>query len=292
MGLVLTSAQASQSGISGAMIDLLIEFGDSIDVRQPGVLVGSLVNHAPAAAAHLIRLGAKEDLFASAGLGRLENVQAAFEEDGKLKERQRWQGGFASSQDAIGLAMLVAYVQGCTEVVDFLLEKDGNWDVTGVNNGTALHQAAVAEDLEMVAKLVARGADASNRQNPFVASPISWADHFGLSEVTEWMGQHCRLDIHDAVSFGIHGQALLRLREDPASVNSRLDQWSIPQATPLHCAVVMKRVDMVELLLASGAEVNALAGNGLTALDLASQQEAPGILTQLLAAGGRRASEL
>ena len=50
----------------------------------------------------------------------------------------------------IGLALLFAYVNGRTGAVDFLLEKDGNWNMTGVNNGTALHRAAWEGDLAMV----------------------------------------------------------------------------------------------------------------------------------------------
>ena len=53
------------------------------------------------------------------------------------------------------------------DAVDFLLEKDGNWNMTGVNNGTALHRAAGVGDLAMVERLVAKGADLGDRNNPF-----------------------------------------------------------------------------------------------------------------------------
>ena len=57
------------------------------------------------------------------------------------------------SADAIGLALLFAYVKQRHEAVDFLLEKDGNWNMIGVNNGTALHRAAGSGDLAMVQRL-------------------------------------------------------------------------------------------------------------------------------------------
>src|SRR5258708_12458939 len=45
-----------------------------------------------------------------------------------------------SPRDTIGLALLCAYVNKCAEAVDFLLEKDGNWNTTAVT--TAPHPIA------------------------------------------------------------------------------------------------------------------------------------------------------
>jgi ankyrin repeat protein len=81
--------------------------------------------------------------------------------------RQRWNVGDARQaprQPALRsrhdrIALLFAYVSERREAVDFLLEKDGNWNMTGVNNGTALHQAANGGDLVMVKRLIAKGAD-------------------------------------------------------------------------------------------------------------------------------------
>jgi ankyrin repeat protein len=49
---------------------------------------------------------------------------------------------------------------------------------------------------------------------------------------------------------------------------------------------------MIELLIDKGADVNAVAGNGLTALDVADAAKAPGIIALLERNGGRRAREL
>jgi len=72
-----------------------------------------------------------------------------------------------------------------------------------------------------------------------------------------------------------------RLREDPASVNKRLDQWDIPQGTPLHWAAALNREDAAKLLLEKGADPNILAGNGLTALNIADAQGAAGVAALL-----------
>ena len=96
-------------------------------------------------------------------------------------------------RDAIGLAMLYAYVREEYAAVDFLLEKDGNWNVIGVNNGAALHRAAFKGDLPMVQRLVAKGADVSNRDNPYHSTPLAWADHNKQTAVVDWLrAQHRR----------------------------------------------------------------------------------------------------
>jgi len=176
MGLLITSKQASDAGVSGPLMDLLRERGAVLDLKKPGALETPLANHAPRAAEKMIELGAKADLFAAAALGRMDLLRAAFDFNGRLRSRPRRAGKTMIERDAIGLALLFAYVREQHDAVDFLLEKDGNWNMIGVNNGTALHRAT-AGDLAMVKRLVAKGADMSDRNNPFNATPLAWADH-------------------------------------------------------------------------------------------------------------------
>ena len=96
-------------------------------------------------------------------------MRDCFDESGHLKSRPRRGGKVLSEQDAIGLAMLFAYVNKHPDAVEFLIKKDGNWNLIGVNNGTALHRAAWDGDLAMVKRLVAKGADIGNRENPPLA---------------------------------------------------------------------------------------------------------------------------
>ena len=97
-----------------------------------------------------------------------------------------------AARDAVGLALLYAYVREQREAVDFLLEKDGNWDMTGVNNGAVLHRAAFIGDLQMVQRLVEKGADIGNRDNPFNSTPLAWADHNKQAEVSSGCGPIAR----------------------------------------------------------------------------------------------------
>jgi len=201
MGLLLTSKQASDADVAGPLIDVLLEYGARLDLKSDDCLDGSLANHAPRAAEKTIELGAKPDVLAAAALGRMDLLRGFFDDDGKLLSRPRRQGTEMTARDAIGLAMLYAYVREQREAVDFLLEKDGNWDMIGVNNGAALHRAAFSGDREMVQRLVAKGADMGNRNNPFNSTPLGWADHNTQGEIVQWMRTHCTIDLHDAVSF-------------------------------------------------------------------------------------------
>jgi hypothetical protein len=304
MGLVLTSKQASDSGVAGPLMDLLLEYGATLDVTGEDALQASLANHAPRAAEKMIALGAKADLFAAAALGRMDLLRSCFDHAGRLRSLPRRGRKPMTERDAIGLALLFAYVNTHPDLVDALLEKDGNWNMIGVNNGTALHRAAWDGDLAMVQRLVAKGADVGNRDNPFVATPLSWARHNKQSEVFRWLRVQCAIDLHDAVCFDLREHVEARLREDPASVNRRIDQWTIPQCTPLHWAAWLPQVgvdgghdpalreQLVALLLDSGADANVVAGNGLTALDIAHEAQAAGIAALLARHGAKHAADL
>ncbi len=240
----------------------------------------------------MIELGAKVDVLAAAALGRMDLLRAAFDDDGRLRTRPRRHGQAMTERDAIGLAMLFAYVREQHDAVDFLLEKDGNWDMIGVNNGTALHRAAGAGDLAMVRRLVAKGADVGDRNNTFTATPMSWAHHGNQDTVCQWMREHCAVDLHDAVSFDLRDHVEARLREDPASVDRRIDHWGIPQGTPLHWAARLNREELAKLLLENGADPNILAGTGQTAFDLAEEAGAAGLAQRIEQHGGKRSANL
>ena len=255
-----------------------------------GCLDGSLANHAPRAAEKMIALGAQPDVLAAAALGRMDLLRTFFDGDGRLLSRPRRRNKEMAERDAIGLALLYAYVREQREAVDFLLEKDGNWDMIGVNNGAVLHRAAFIGDLEMVKRLVAKGADIGNRDNPFNSTPLGWADHNKQAEVMQWMRAHCAIDLHDAVAFDFREHIEARLREDPASVDKRIDHWDIPQATALHTAAAMGHEDAARLLLENGADANIVAGNGLTPLDVAEANDASGVAALLEQRGAARAA--
>ena len=144
----------------------------------------------------------------------------------------------------------------------------------------------------MVERLVAKGADVNNRDNPFFGTPIGWAHHNTQAETVRWMAAHCALDIHEAVAFGLREQVEVRLREDHRSVNKRLDLMTFPRATPLFMAALYDHEDVAKLLLDEGANPNVIAGNGQTPLDVAEQHDAAVVARLIRERGGKRAVDL
>lgn len=174
IGLVITGKQASDMNVSGALIDLLLEFGATLDVSGKTIDL-PLSNHAPRAAEKLIELGAPVDLCVAAALGRMEDLR-----------RMPMRPGM-SERDCIGLAALFAYVNQQREAFEFLFAMDGNWNMIGVLNGTLLHRAAWAGDLPMVRRLVAKGADVAYRDEVFGGTPLGWAQYNKQQAVVDWL---------------------------------------------------------------------------------------------------------
>ena len=134
------------------------------------------------------------------------------------------------------------------------LSKDVN--AKDSNGDTPLHYASEKGHLEIVAKLIEKGAEV-NAQNNKRVTPL-----------------------HDA-SFKGHVKVVAKLIEKGAEVNVQ----SKKKVTPLHDASAKGRVKVVEKLIDAGAKVNVQSENGVTPLHNASVHGHVKVVKKLIEAG-------
>ncbi|HEX6322367.1 MAG TPA: ankyrin repeat domain-containing protein [Vicinamibacterales bacterium] len=141
-----------------------------------------------------------------------------------------------------------------------MLAKKTDVNVTQPDGATALHWAVYAEDAEMTAALIRAGANV-NVRNTYGVSPLAIAARHGNAAIIE---------------------QLMKAGADP---NDTLHYINADE-TPLMHAARSGKVDAVNLLLLSGAQVNARESwNGQTALHWAAA-EGHGAVVEALIAGG------
>jgi ankyrin repeat protein len=123
--------------------------------------------------------------------------------------------------------------------------------------------AAHAGQLDAVKLLVELGADVHARDPNYDATPLASANHKGQRKVVEYLVQFA--PIGDAVRFGGLERVRTLLREDPECVHVRDNAGR----TPLHHLKWDTRhgAEIIELLLAHGADVNARDNEGRTPID-------------------------
>lgn len=280
VSLLLTGKLASDADQTDAMLQALLDAGAKVDVSTASVH-RALANHCAAGARALLSRGAPWDASAAAGLGELERLQAIVAED-------------HPGRRALGLAALHAYVIGQSETLDWLLGQPLDLNVTGVGNGTLLHRACAAADLPMVERLTELGADHNNRENPFWATPLDWADHGGQMEAARWVLDHAtdRLDIFQASGRGLTDRVRTLLAADPEVVRACTRIWRMPDVEPLRIAACGSGLPAARLLLQHGATVNHVGGDGKTALDQAQADDHAELCDLLVQHGGRPADQL
>lgn len=209
LGLVATSAPPAAAGVQRDVIDVLLEYGASMDRRgsvgRRDLLVrGCLANGQPAAAEHLAIRGAPLDLAGAAGLGRVDALRP-------LVPR--------ASRKALVDAFMYACAYGQPATVDFLIADGVDVDATlespwhGVGH-TGLHVAAFHGQLEAVKILLRHHARVDLVDETWKTPPLVWA-------LTGWRKSGHAGQYHEVV------EALV---DAGASVTPNLVRWA--QADP------------------------------------------------------------
>jgi len=183
LGLVATSDEARRGGHQAALLELLVARGADVDFRDGGPLMGALYYSEQDAARWLVERGARVDLVAAAGLGRIE-LMAQHGEHTLVHYCQR-RGRPTTRAEVLSLALCYASLGGHGDAVAWLLDQGASPSERAPfdHDATPLHWAALHDRADVVALLLARGADRTVRDRTYDATPSGWAAHNGHAEL-------------------------------------------------------------------------------------------------------------
>ncbi len=169
LGLAATSCHPEKAGLQLPLMELLIQHGAPIENPDGSSLVNDcLRNGRGQAAEFLANRGAKLDLEAAAGVGRLEVVKSFFAKDGNLKPSA------TSQQMEDGFAWACEF--GRTGIVDFLLQHGMDVQAKLKHHGqTGLHWAALGGHIDTLRLLLQHGAPLNPNDEHYGGTPLDWA---------------------------------------------------------------------------------------------------------------------
>ena len=169
LGLAATSYHPAAAGVQLELLDALLQAGASVNGASGGwnPVVAALHNGRGDAAAFLAERGARLDLEAAAGTGRLDVLPLYINEDGSVK------GGASKEQLEYGFIWACEY--GRTSAVKFLLERGVKADGSLKHGETGLHWAAFGGHAELVELLLRANAPVNAREQSYGGTPLGWA---------------------------------------------------------------------------------------------------------------------
>lgn len=117
---------------------------------------------------------------------------------------------------------------------------------------------AAHHDLPKVEELLASDPLLLNQKAQWQETPLQAAAHVGNQAIAEYLlAAGAPLDICTATMLGSREEITAMLREDPTSIRAR-GAHNLPL---LYYATIYDRIDIAELLLQAGADINAGAGS-------------------------------
>jgi ankyrin repeat protein len=231
------------------------KFGDSSHT----VLSWSATCNSPEFARTLVRLGARPDLFAAAGLGLIDTVRASFDDSGNLRPGAARSGSTRFGVDGTRLpsppttaaeqvsdALSMASRNAQVDVVRFLLTKKPDLVFRGYLGATPLHWAYFGGSSEIIELLLSAGADPHARDEYLKCTPRA----FGIAVAANW-------------GFDFLIRKLL-------AGDSSLAQPIDAHTSPLHEAARGGHVRVIQILFDHQADANFRNSAGKTPREVAS----------------------
>jgi peptide-methionine (S)-S-oxide reductase len=161
--LVMTSGPAREQGLQLPLMDVLIEAGAH---AGPAAIEITLAHHELGAIEELLRRGYPMTAPIAASLGRLQALARLLPED---------------AQSAFTLAVVNNQKQAAR------LALDAGADVNARSHSTALHEAVLHDDVELLKLLIERGARTNVRDTIHDGTPLRWAQYLELPNAAAYL---------------------------------------------------------------------------------------------------------
>ncbi len=164
-----------------------------------------------------------------------------------------------------------------------LLELGADPNAPNEKGRVPLHWAAWANNTEVVQLLLDRGGNCEIREDEHNATPVGFANHAGHFELRDLLLDHSR-NAFDLAAFGRTEQLAEVVAADPEQARAR----GAGGHTLFHAVAAGSSCEqLLDLLAAHGADINAAANDGATPLSAAIER-GDGELAALLRARGAR----
>jgi len=153
LDLVATSLHPERAGVQNALMQLLLDHGAMVNAPNPPagqILTACLANGRFHAAEFLAQHGAKLNLEAAAGLGRLDVVKRFFEEN----NRENGDPNPSPTKAQTERALLWSCEYGQNAVAEFLLQSGVPPETQADTGQTALHWAVIGGHLDTIKLLL------------------------------------------------------------------------------------------------------------------------------------------
>ena len=251
------------------VVELLIANGAAVNVK--GGNLGGMPLHHAAFEGHkviielLIAEGADVNAIIVSGPLQLNvgDIALNFTTDGEIAALLRKHGGMTSEELRSGMTPLhLAAVNGHKEIVELLIAKGADVNAKDKFGDTPLHDAAAGGRKETAEILINKGADV-NAKDKDGLTPLDFAIERIKTETADLLRTHGgktseELNVLIAAAKKGDIEAIKQHLAAGTDVNAKSGDGT----TPLHTAAVYGHNEIAELLIANGANVNAIIVSG------------------------------